>query len=142
MASTKSKDSTASKLNLFDIIKFDEKGLIPAIVQDYKTGEILMMAFMNRKSLNLTLESKVAHYYSRSRKKIWQKGETSGQFQKVQKMLIDCDGDSLILKVKQTGVACHTGRYSCFYRNIDKNQQIKVNQKVLISTEDLYGKNR
>jgi len=128
--------------NLFDIIKFDSKGLIPAIVQDYKSGEILMMAFMNKESIELTLKKKTAYYFSRSRKKLWQKGETSGQFQKVKEILIDCDGDSLILKIEQTGVACHTGRKSCFYRNVDFKGQTKINQKILIPSEVLYGKNK
>ncbi len=127
--------------NLFDIIKFDAKGLIPAIVQDYESGEILMMAWMNEESLKLTLSTKTAHFFSRSRKKLWQKGETSGQTQKIKEILIDCDGDSLILKVKQKGVACHTGRKSCFYRNVDFKGQAKINQKIIISSEVLYGKN-
>jgi phosphoribosyl-AMP cyclohydrolase len=132
----------SKKENLFDIIKFDAKGLIPAVVQDYETGEILMMAWMNKESIELTLKKKTAHYFSRSRKKLWQKGETSGQIQKVKEILLDCDGDSLILKVKQTGVACHTGRQSCFYRNINFKGQTKINQKIIISSKVLYGEDK
>lgn len=132
---------SSTKESLFDIIRFDSKGLIPSIVQDYQSGEVLMMAFMNKESIDLTLKTKIAHYFSRSRNKLWQKGESSGQTQHVKEILIDCDGDSLILKVKQTGVACHTGRKSCFYRTINFKGSAKINQKIIISSKDLYGKN-
>lgn len=100
--------------------KFNADGLIPAIAQDYKSGEILMLAYMNSESLKLTLETGEAVYWSRSRKALWKKGETSGHIQKIHEILIDCDQDALILKIEQLGdSACHTGRKSCFYRAVD-----------------------
>ncbi len=99
-------------------IKYDEKGLVCAIAQDVYTGEVLMQAYMNEEALNKTLESGFAHYYSRSRKCLWKKGETSGHLQKVKKILYDCDSDCLLLLIDQTGSACHTGNRSCFYRTL------------------------
>lgn len=103
--------------NLEDI-KFDQ-GLIPAIIQDYSNGEILMLAYMNRESFEKTLETSKTWFWSRSRKKLWNKGETSGHFQYVKNISYDCDGDTLLIKVEQIGPACHTGSRSCFYREID-----------------------
>lgn len=105
-------------------LKYNENGLIPAIVQDSQTKEVLMMAYMNRESLIMTMESKKATYWSRSRKKIWVKGETSGHFQIVEKIYYDCDADALLLLVKQKGAACHTGSKSCFYRELDMEGNI------------------
>jgi phosphoribosyl-AMP cyclohydrolase len=99
-------------------LKFDKYGLIPAIIQDYKTGEVLMLAYMNKESLRRTLKSGKTCFWSRSRKKYWTKGETSGNFQFVKAVYYDCDMDALLIKVKQIGVACHTGNQSCFYRKI------------------------
>uniref|UniRef100_A0A7V3ZHP2 Histidine biosynthesis bifunctional protein HisIE n=1 Tax=Dictyoglomus thermophilum TaxID=14 RepID=A0A7V3ZHP2_DICTH len=99
-------------------LKFDEKGLIPVIVQDYKTGRVLMHAYMNEEALMKTIETGEAWYYSRSRKKLWHKGETSGNYQKVIDIAVDCDKDTLLLIVEQIGVACHTGNFSCFYRSL------------------------
>lgn len=99
-------------------IKFDEKGLVPAIAQDVSTGNVLMLAYMNEESLKLTLKTGIVHYYSRSRGEIWKKGETSGNLQELRGISYDCDGDSILLKVNQIGVACHTGNYSCFYNDI------------------------
>lgn len=98
--------------------KFDEKGLICAIAQDVKTGEVLMQAYMNEEALEKTLETGYAHYYSRSRKCLWKKGETSGHLQKVCRMYYDCDADCVLMQVDQTGAACHTGNRSCFYREL------------------------
>ena len=100
-----------------EILKYDEKGLIPVIAQDYKTGMVLMLAYANKEAVELTIKKKTAHYFSRSRQKIWQKGETSGHFQYIKDILYDCDCDTLLYKVEQYGAACHTGKYSCFYRN-------------------------
>lgn len=129
--------------NIFDIVKFDEKGLITAIAQDCKTNEILMLAFMNEESLKLSLQTKLAHYFSRSRQKLWLKGETSGQIQEIKEILIDCDGDAIILKIEQKGkpigVACHTGRRSCFFYKAEDNGNVTINQKVLIEESDLYA---
>ncbi len=98
--------------------KFDAAGLIPAIVQDASSGEVLMFAWMNREAFELTASTRLAHYYSRSRGKLWKKGETSGHTQEVESLRIDCDQDVLLLRVKQHGAACHTGYRSCFYREI------------------------
>lgn len=105
--------------DMLDKLKYDQNGLIPAIVQDAVTGKVLMLAYMNRESLRKTLLTGQTCFYSRSRKKLWVKGETSGNIQKVKQILIDCDNDTLLVQVEQTGVACHTGSYSCFYRDID-----------------------
>ena len=99
-------------------LKF-ENGLIPVIVQDKETKDVLMMAYANDEAVRLTQETGFAHYYSRSRKKLWKKGEESGHFQKVSRILTDCDEDCLIYEVEQTGAACHTGYMSCFYRTLD-----------------------
>lgn len=95
-------------------IKFNSDGLVPAIVQDAETNEVLMMAYMNQESYDLTLESGYSHFYSRSRQKLWKKGETSGHVQKVVSIQLDCDADTLLLRVEQQGVACHLERMSCF----------------------------
>lgn len=109
--------------------KYDEHGLIPAIAQDWQTGEILMLAYMNAQSLALTLESGEAIYWSRSRQSLWKKGETSGHIQKIRSIHVDCDQDALILKIEQVGgIACHTGRRSCFYRVL---AQTEGNPKLL-----------
>ena len=101
------------------MLKFNESGLITAIAQDYKTGTVLMQAYMNEESLAQTVATKKATYFSRSRNKLWVKGEESGHFQYVKDILIDCDEDCILLKVEQVGAACHTNNYSCFYRDID-----------------------
>lgn len=99
-------------------MKFDENGLIPAIVQDAQSGKVLMMAYMNKESLKLTQETGKATFYSRSRDEIWVKGETSGNYQMVKEILVDCDEDTLLLKVEPAGPACHTNHESCFYREL------------------------
>ena len=105
------------KFNLSSL-KFDKQGLIPAIIQDYKNGEVLMLAFMNKESLRRTLKSGKTCFWSRSRKEYWVKGLTSGHFQFVKSVAYDCDMDALLIKVRQVGAACHTGNRSCFYRRI------------------------
>jgi len=99
-------------------LKFDKKGLIPAIIQDDGTGDVLMAAYMNKESLKITLREKRTCFYSRSRKVLWRKGETSGSIQKVKKIYYDCDKDALLIRVTQKGVACHTGERSCFFRRL------------------------
>lgn len=106
-------------LNLADEIKFNDQGLVPAITQDNRTDEVLMMAWMNREALEKTLETGKVHYWSRSRQSLWLKGETSGHFQELKSIRVDCDGDTLLLKVEQKGAACHTGHRSCFYRAME-----------------------
>jgi len=106
-------------------------GLIPVIVQDYESGEVLMLAYMNEEALKLTQSTKFAHYFSRSKNKLWKKGESSGHTQEVKEILIDCDNDTILLKVKQNGVACHTGRKSCFFTNLENNEEIlKVEKEI------------
>ena len=97
-------------------LKFDDNGLIPAVVQEWKTGEVLMVAYMNQASLKRTVETGLTWYWSRSRQKFWQKGETSGNVQRVKEILYDCDQDTLLIQVDQTGPACHTGERTCFFR--------------------------
>ena len=115
-----------------DELKFDEKGLIAAIAQDYESGEVLMQAFMNREAVEKTFETGYAHYYSRSRASLWKKGETSGNTQKVLTAYLDCDKDCILLKVRQKGVACHTGTYSCF------SQQVKGDENEIGA--EMFGK--
>lgn len=100
-------------------LKFDAKGLIPAVTQDYENKEVLMMAWMNEESLRLTLETAICHYWSRSRQELWKKGGTSGNVQHVKWIKYDCDGDVLLIGIDQVGGACHTGERSCFFREIE-----------------------
>jgi len=111
---------------MFDQLRFDENGLIPAIAQDAENGEVLMVAYMNAESLRRTLETGLATYWSRSRQEFWVKGQTSGNLQKVKEVRVDCDGDAILLKVEQIGAACHTGYRSCFYRRATPDQQLET----------------
>lgn len=118
-------------------IKYDENGLIPAIIQDINTGDVLMMAYMNETSLKKTIETGYTHFWSRSRRKYWKKGESSGHVQEVKEVLIDCDADTVLIKALQHGPgACHTGHESCFYRNIEGKE---IAEKTF-SEEEVYGK--
>ncbi|HLV08782.1 MAG TPA: bifunctional phosphoribosyl-AMP cyclohydrolase/phosphoribosyl-ATP diphosphatase HisIE [Halanaerobiales bacterium] len=110
--------------DLTEKIKFDEKGLIPAVVQDSKSGQVLMVAYMNKESLNKTIEGGKACFWSRSRKELWVKGETSGNYQYVEELRLDCDGDTLLLRVNPAGPACHTGNRSCFFRTLYQNEDL------------------
>ncbi len=101
-------------------LKFNEKGLIPVVVQDAKTKEVLMLAYANEEALKRTIKTGYAHYFSRSRKKLWMKGEESGNVQRVVEVRVDCDGDAILYLVEQKGVACHTGNYSCFFRKLEE----------------------
>ena len=112
-------------------------GLIPAIAQDYKTGEVLMVAFMNKRALEKTLKTKKAHYFSRSKNKLWLKGETSGNYQLVREILVDCDNDSIVMKVRQLGGACHNGYKSCFYRKL-KNKKLQIVKKRIFNPREVY----
>ena len=103
-------------MSLLGQITFNDAGLVPAIAQDAASGRVLMMAWMNQEAIEQTLETGFAHYYSRSRQKQWKKGESSGHVQQVVEIYLDCDGDTMLLKIEQTGPACHTNRESCFYR--------------------------
>ena len=104
----------------FPDLKFDVHGLVPAIVQDARTKEVLMLAYMNAESLRLTLERGETYFWSRSRKELWHKGETSGNIQKVVQILVDCDADALLIYVQPLGPACHTGERTCFYRRLEE----------------------
>lgn len=119
-------------------INWDEQGLIPAIAQDYQTGRVLMVAWMNAESLQLSVQEGRAIYWSRSRKKLWRKGEESGHVQKLHEVRLDCDADVIILQVEQLdGIACHTGRHSCFYRVLQNGQWISVDP-VLKDPHEIY----
>jgi phosphoribosyl-AMP cyclohydrolase len=119
-------------------LKFDQDGLMPAIAQQYDTGEVLMLAYMNLTALEETLATGRVCYWSRSRQAFWRKGEASGQIQRLVAARLDCDGDTLLLQVDQTGPACHTGRSNCFYNAIDE-QHLTILSDPLIDPNDLYG---
>ncbi len=106
-------------------LKFDEKGLIPAVIQDWRSSEVLMVAYMNAESVRRTVDTGLTWFWSRSRRKFWQKGETSGHVQRVKDILYDCDQDTLLIKVEQTGPACHTGERSCFFRSFSEKEEGK-----------------
>ncbi|WFD11163.1 bifunctional phosphoribosyl-AMP cyclohydrolase/phosphoribosyl-ATP diphosphatase HisIE [Tepidibacter hydrothermalis] len=108
--------------NVVKEIKFDEKGLVPVVVQDVNTNKVLMLAYMNEEAIRKTLNEKVAYYYSRSRQELWKKGETSGNIQKLKGFYYDCDKDTILIYVDQIGVACHTGSYTCFFNEVIKNE--------------------
>ncbi|WP_273425669.1 phosphoribosyl-AMP cyclohydrolase [Marinobacter sp.] len=122
-----------------DVIRWTDDGLVPAIAQDAATGDILMMAWMNRESLRLTALEGQAVYWSRSRGKLWRKGESSGHQQVIKDIRLDCDEDVIVLKVEQMGgIACHTGRHSCFYRSLEDGQWISVDP-VIKDPDAIYG---
>ena len=121
-----------------DALKYNSDGLIPAIAQQFDTHEVLMMAWMNRASIAETLETGRVCYWSRSRNRFWRKGESSGQMQVLKEFRIDCDADTLLLLVDQTGPACHTGRRSCFYNKVEGDQVI-IDRDVLIDPKTLYA---
>jgi phosphoribosyl-AMP cyclohydrolase len=121
-----------------DEIRFNAEGLVPAIAQDAASGRVLMLAWMNREALQLTAEKKQAVYWSRSRQKLWHKGEESGHTQRVLEIRFDCDEDVILLKVQQKGgIACHTGRESCFYRQLEGDRWVEVDA-VIKDPEDIY----
>ncbi len=123
-----------------DEVRWDDAGLVPAIAQDAADGRILMMAWMNREALSLTAQQGMAVYWSRSRKKLWHKGEESGHQQKVSEIRLDCDNDVVVLQVEQRGgIACHTGRRSCFYQRLEDGSWLTV-EPVLKDPESIYGK--
>ena len=119
-------------------IAFDRDGLIAAIAQQHDTGEVLMMAWMNREAVERTLASGEVHYWSRSRMKLWRKGESSGQNQRLVELRVDCDGDTLLLLVDQKGVACHTGRRNCFFRAA-RNGKLETIADIVVDPKTLYG---
>lgn len=117
-------------------IDWQKISLLPVIVQDLNSGEVLMMAYMNKEALELSLKTKTAHYFSRSKQRLWKKGESSGHTQEIDSFYIDCDNDTLLIKVIQNGVACHTGRRSCFFTELESGD---IQSDVEVSSESLYG---
>ncbi|MGK9167721.1 phosphoribosyl-AMP cyclohydrolase [Inquilinus limosus] len=126
---------------LLDEVRFDADGLVPAIAQQHDTGEILMLAWMNREALAETLATGRVCYWSRSRRALWRKGDTSGQVQRLVELRLDCDGDAVLVRVDQTGVACHTGRRSCFFRVARDDGAWHTDLPVLQDPKALYGHN-
>ena len=129
-------------MSLYDQLKFDPAtGLIPAIVQEQKTGRVLMMAWMTRASLEKTIATGKTHFWSRSRQKFWMKGESSGHTQTVKDIAFDCDGDTILIQVDQIGAACHEGYKSCFFRSVHQaDGDVKITEPQLVTPEQVYGK--
>jgi phosphoribosyl-AMP cyclohydrolase len=126
---------------MIDSIAFNEAGLVPAIAQDAQSGQVLMVAWMNEEAVRETAATGRAVYYSRSRKRLWRKGEESGNFQQIKEIRLDCDGDVLLLKVEQAGgIACHTGRAHCFFRRLEDDGNWRDSEPVLKSPEEMYRK--
>jgi len=115
---------------------FEKQELIPAVVQDYNTNKVLMLAYVNKESYSYMLEKNETCFYSRSRQKLWHKGEESGHFQKIKNMYLDCDSDTLLIQVEQTGAACHTGEYSCFFNEVIKNAENEIDNQII---ENVYN---
>lgn len=127
--------------SVYEKLKFNSEGLIPAIIQDVASGRVLMMAWMNREALEKTVASGRTCFWSRSRKQFWIKGETSGHIQQVKDIAFDCDGDTLLIQVEQTGAACHEGYRSCFFRSVrDQGNSETITEAQLVSPEQIYGK--
>jgi len=126
-------------MSAIETIQFNETGMVPAIAQDHITGEILMMAWMNKEALSLSIETQQAVYYSRSRKKLWFKGEESGHSQEIIEIFTDCDHDVILLKVKQNGgIACHTGRANCFFNKLKNDKWVSI-ADVIKDPKKIYG---
>ncbi len=132
-------EETAPRQSIVDLVAFDANGLVPAIAQQHDTGEVLMMAWMNREAVEETIRTRRVCYWSRSRQALWRKGETSGQTQTLREIRVDCDGDTLLLLVDQEGVACHTGRRTCFYRAARGSDGVEMIQPVEQDPAKLYG---
>lgn len=125
-------------MSYIDDIKWDTNGLVPAIAQDANSGKILMMAWMNREALQQSVAGGCAVYWSRSRQKLWRKGESSGHQQRIHRIKLDCDGDVILLEVEQSGVACHTGRESCFFLTLENDTWVE-NSDVIIDPKEIYS---
>jgi phosphoribosyl-AMP cyclohydrolase len=127
-------------MSIFEKLKFNADGLVPAIVQEASSGRVLMMAWMNEASIKKTLETGKTHFWSRSRKKFWMKGEESGHTQTVKDLAFDCDGDTLLIQVDQIGAACHEGYKSCFFRSVEKKgDSFVITEKQLKTPAEIYG---
>lgn len=130
-------------MSFYDKLKFNSEGLIPAIIQEKSTGRVVMMAWMNRASLESTLATGKTHFWSRSRQKFWMKGEESGNTQEVKDVAFDCDGDTLLIQVEQKGPACHEGYKSCFFRSVEgQGDTWQTTEPQLKTPEELYGKKK
>ena len=127
-------------MNFFEKLKFNDDGLIPAIIQEEETGRVLMMAWMNESSLKTTIEVGKTHFWSRSRQKYWMKGESSGHTQQVKNIAFDCDGDTLLIQVSQVEAACHEGYQSCFFRTINDAGDFDVSENRLVNPNEIYSK--
>lgn len=119
-------------------IKFNEQGLVPAVVQDKKTKQVLMVAYMNELALRKTLQTKKTYFWSRSRKKLWLKGESSGHTQRVRGVFLDCDNDTVLIEVSQKGAACHEGYYSCFFKKVAGDGKLKTTGKKMFDPQKVY----
>lgn len=130
-------------MSFYDKLKFTSDGLIPAIVQDAANGRVVMMAWMNRSSLEATIKTGKTHFWSRSRQKYWMKGEESGHTQTVKDIAFDCDGDTLLIQVEQVGAACHEGYRSCFFRSVEPDGvSDRITESQLQTPEQIYGKKK
>ncbi|HEX7861259.1 MAG TPA: phosphoribosyl-AMP cyclohydrolase [Verrucomicrobiae bacterium] len=128
-------------MSFLEKLKFNGDGLIPAIIQEQSTGRVLMMAWMNKEAVRRSVEEGKTVFWSRSRQKYWIKGETSGNVQRIKDVAFDCDGDTLLFKVEQTGAACHEGYKSCFFRSVrEKGNTSEITEPQLIKPEEMYGK--
>ena len=127
-------------MNFFEKLKYNDDGLIPAIIQEEGTGRVIMMAWMNESSLKTTIEKGKTHFWSRSRQKYWMKGESSGHTQQVKSIAFDCDGDTLLIQVSQVGAACHEGYQSCFFRTINDAGEFDVSENRLVNPKEIYNK--
>src|SRR5687768_6143567 len=127
-------------MSFYDGLKFNADGLIPAIIQEQATGRVLMMAWMNRASLEKTIETGKTHFWSRSRQKYWMKGESSGHVQEIKEIFIDCDADTVLIKATQHGAACHEGYKNCFFRRHESDGEWKVHAERLMNPDDIYGR--
>lgn len=131
--------TNAAHSPLLSLLKWNSEGLVPAIVQDAESGQVLMMAWMNTAALSLTLETGQTHYYSRSRKSLWHKGGTSGHVQLVESIRVDCDADVLLIRVSQKGGACHEGFRSCFFRRVDEAHGLEIVDRPIFDAETVYA---
>ena len=126
-------------MKFIEKLKFNEDGLIPAIVQEESTGRVVMMAWMNEASLISTIETGKTHFWSRSRQKYWMKGESSGHTQQVKSIAFDCDGDTLLIQAEQLGAACHEGYKSCFFRTVNQVGDFEITEERLVNPEEIYN---
>jgi phosphoribosyl-AMP cyclohydrolase len=128
----------ANQINWLDEVNWDENGLVPVIAQEHDTGDVVMFAWMNREALQLSSDTKQAVYWSRSRNRLWRKGEESGHVQKIHEIRLDCDEDVILLKIEQVGgIACHTGRHSCFFKKLENDSWL-VDQPIIKDPQEIY----